>query len=54
MPPPNRELSIDFPLSQTQTRLTFDWAESYDSENFSLLSSILAPSITLDYNEALN
>jgi scytalone dehydratase len=43
---------IDFPLYQTLTRLTFDWADSYDSKNFALLASILAPTVTVDYSEA--
>jgi scytalone dehydratase len=34
------------------SRLTFEWADSYDSKDFTRLSSILAPTVTLDYSEA--
>ena len=50
MSPPTA-LTIDFPLHQTLTRLTYDWAESYDSKDFKLFASIMAPTVTLDYTE---
>lgn len=34
------------------SRITFEWADSYDSKDFSRLEAILAPQVTLDYSEA--
>lgn len=43
---------ITFPEFLALSRLTFEWADSYDSKDFSRLAAILAPTVTLDYSEA--
>ncbi|KAH7355763.1 Scytalone dehydratase [Pyrenochaeta sp. MPI-SDFR-AT-0127] len=34
------------------SRITFEWADSYDSKQFDRLAAILGPSVTLDYSDA--
>lgn len=36
------------------SRITFEWADSYDSKQFDRLEAILAPEVTLDYSEAFS
>lgn len=43
---------ITFPEYLALSRITFEWADSYDSKDFSRLEAILAPTVTLDYSEA--
>jgi len=43
---------ITFPEFLALSRLTFEWADAYDSKDFARLAAILAPTVTLDYSEA--
>jgi scytalone dehydratase len=43
---------ITFQEYLTLSRITFEWADSYDSKQFDRLEAILAPEVTLDYSEA--
>ncbi|PSN65991.1 scytalone dehydratase-inhibitor complex [Corynespora cassiicola Philippines] len=43
---------ITFEEYMALSRITFEWADSYDSKQFDRLAAILAPEVTLDYSEA--
>lgn len=43
---------ITFQEYLTLSRITFEWADSYDSKQFDRLEAILGPEVTLDYSEA--
>ncbi|KAF2189041.1 NTF2-like protein [Zopfia rhizophila CBS 207.26] len=45
--------NIALPEYLALSRITFEWADSYDSRQFDRLEAILAPEVTLDYSEAL-